>query len=182
MAYSVNKVTLLGNVGKDPEHRVTPSGISVCKFSIATTESFKNNNDQWEDRTEWHNVECWRGIADIANKYLRKGNKVYIEGKMKTDSYEKDGITRYSTKVVASEMVLLTPKDSPQGGSGNYGGGQSYSNNNSNSPAQSSNNNFGGADDFNVENNSYSKPAAPANSKSEYNVDMESEAWDDVPF
>lgn len=181
MAYSVNKVTLLGNVGKDPEYRVTPTGIGVCKFSIATTESFKNNNDQWEDRTEWHNVECWRGIADVANKYLKKGNKVYIEGKLKTETYEKDGITRYSTKIVASEMVLLTPKDSPQGGGGNYGGGQSYSNNNYNAPAQS-NNNFGGANDFNPNANSPAKAPAAANNNAEYSVDMESEAWDDVPF
>jgi single-strand DNA-binding protein len=107
MALSVNKVTLLGNVGKDLDYKVTPSGIPLCKFSIATSESFKNKNDQWEERTEWHNLECWRGIAETANKHLKKGTKVYIEGKLRTDSYEKDGSTRYSTKVVITELVLI---------------------------------------------------------------------------
>lgn len=111
MALSVNKVTLLGNVGKDPDYRVTPNGTPVCKFTIATSESFKNSSDQWEEKTEWHNVECWRYIADTANKHLRKGTKVYIEGKLKTDSYEKDGITRYITKIVATELVLIQKSD-----------------------------------------------------------------------
>ncbi len=184
MALSVNKVTLLGNLGKDPDYRVTPNGTPVCKFTIATSESFKNSSDQWEERTEWHNVECWRYTADTANKHLKKGTKVYVEGKLKTDSYEKDGITRYMTKVVATEIVLIQPKDSSQGGGGNYGGGQSYSNNNSYTPPaqQQPNNNFGGSDDFNPAGNSSNRPPAQAANKSEYSVDMESEAWDDVPF
>lgn len=111
MAFSVNKATLLGNVGKEPEYKVTPNGTPICKFSIATVESFKNSSDQWENRTEWHNIECWRNIADIANKNLTKGTKVYIEGKIKTDSYEKDGVTKYSTKIVATEIVLLQKSD-----------------------------------------------------------------------
>lgn len=114
MALSVNKVTLLGNIGKDLDYKVTPSGIPLCKFSLATSESFKNKNDQWEERTEWHNVECWRGIAETANKHLKKGSKVYIEGKLKTDSYEKDGSTRYSTKVVVSELVLIEKSNANQ--------------------------------------------------------------------
>lgn len=183
MALSVNKVTLLGNLGKDPDYRVTPTGIPVCKFTIATSESFKNNNDQWEERTEWHNVECWRYTAETANKHLKKGTKVYIEGKLKTDSYEKDGITRYSTKIVATELVLIQPKDSAGGGGGNYGGGgNSYSNNNTNySNNAPSNNQFGGnAPSNNQFGGNAPKPAQQNND--EYSVDMESEAWDDVPF
>ena len=114
MALSVNKVTLLGNIGKDLDYKVTPSGIPLCKFTVATSESFKNKNDEWESKTEWHNAECWRGIAETANKHLKKGSKVYIEGKLKTDSYEKDGSTRYSTKIVVSELVLIDKSNSNQ--------------------------------------------------------------------
>ena len=114
MALSVNKVTLLGNIGKDLDYKVTPSGIPLCKFSVATSESFKNKNDEWESKTEWHNVECWRGIAETANKHLQKGSKVYIEGKLKTDSYDKDGVTQYRTKVVVSELVLIEKSNANQ--------------------------------------------------------------------
>lgn len=108
MALSVNKVTLLGNIGKDLEYKVTPSGIPLCKFSVATSESYKDKaTDEWKSSTEWHNVECWRGIAETANKHLKKGSKVYIEGKLKTDQYDKDGVTQYRTKVVVSEIVVL---------------------------------------------------------------------------
>lgn len=158
MAYSVNKVTLLGNVGKDPEYRVIPSGAGVCNFTMATTESFKNSNDQWEDRTEWHNVECWRGLADTVNKYVKKGHKLYIEGRLRTESYEKDGITRYRTKIVANELIMLTGKD--------QAGDTGYSQNAGYTPAAAS-----------------SKSIAPAaNNNNEYSTDMESESWDDVPF
>ena len=158
MALSVNKVTLLGNVGKDLDYKVTPSGIPLCKFSIATSESFKNKNDQWEERTEWHNLECWRGIAETANKHLKKGSKVYIEGKLKTDSYEKDGSTRYSTKVVITELVLIDKS------------------NNQNQPQQTTQY----EDRPNMpkdKGNSYQQQ-----NQAEYSVDMESEGFDDVPF
>lgn len=108
MALSVNKVTLLGNIGKDLEYKVTPSGIPLCKFTLATSESYKDKTtDEWKSNTEWHNVECWRGIAETANKHLKKGSKVYIEGKLKTDQYDKDGVTQYRTKVVVTEIVVL---------------------------------------------------------------------------
>ncbi len=107
MALSVNKVTLLGNVGKDPEYKVTPSGIPLCKFTLATSESYKDNNGEWKNISEWHNIECWRYVAETANKHLHKGSKVYIEGKLKTEKYEKDGVTQYRTKVVATEIVVL---------------------------------------------------------------------------
>ena len=114
MALSVNKVTLLGNVGKDPEYKVTPNGTPLCKFSLATSESYKDTNGDWKTVSEWHNVECWRYTADTANKHLRKGSKVYIEGKLKTESYDKDGVTQYRTKVVATEIVLIEKSNSNQ--------------------------------------------------------------------
>ena len=115
MALSVNKVTLLGNIGKDLDYKVTPSGIPLCKFSVATSESYKDKTtDEWKSNTEWHNVECWRGIAETANKHLKKGSKVYIEGKLKTDQYEKDGVTQYRTKVVATELVLIEKSNANQ--------------------------------------------------------------------
>jgi single-strand DNA-binding protein len=117
MGYSVNKATVLGNVGKDPEYKVISTGSALCKFSVATTEKYKNREDEMVEQTEWHNIEIWGKLADIANQYLRKGNKVYIEGRIKTDTYEKDGITRYSTKIVATDMVLLSGKDSSDSGS-----------------------------------------------------------------
>lgn len=110
MSYSVNKVTLLGNVGKDPEFKIFSSGSCNIKFSIATSEKYKNKNDETVEQTEWHNVEIWNKLAEIANKYLHKGDKVYIEGKLKTESYEKDGITRYLTKIIASDLVLIGAK------------------------------------------------------------------------
>ncbi len=116
MAKSLNRVTLLGNLGRDPEVRTTPSGATVCNFSIATTESYKDKNDQWQEVTDWHNVVFWNRQAEVAGQYLKKGSKVYIEGKLKTRSYEKDGVTRYVTEVMGNNLVLLP--------AGNMGGGQ----------------------------------------------------------
>lgn len=115
MALSVNKVTLLGNVGKEPEYKVTPSGIPLCKFTLATSESYKDKtSDEWKNISEWHNIECWRYVAETANKHLHKGSKVYIEGKLKTDQYDKDGVTQYRTKVVATEIVVLDKSNTNQ--------------------------------------------------------------------
>ncbi len=107
MAKSLNRVTLIGNLGKDPELRTTPTGQTVCNFSIATTESYKDKNDQWQEVTDWHNIVMWNRLAEVAGQYLKKGNKVYLEGKLKTRSYEKDGVTRYMTEVMVNNMVLL---------------------------------------------------------------------------
>lgn len=117
MGYSVNKATVLGNVGKDPEYKVFSTGNANCKFTVATSEKYKNREDEMVEQTEWHNIEIWGKLAEIANQYLRKGNKVYIEGRLKTETYEKDGITRYITKIVATDMVLLSSRDSSEGGS-----------------------------------------------------------------
>ena len=105
----VNKVILVGNLGRDPEIRTLESGVKIARFSLATTESYNDRNTgQRVDQTEWHNVVLWRGLADIAEKYLRKGNQVYIEGKLQTRSYQdKDGITKYSTEIVGLNMNML---------------------------------------------------------------------------
>ena len=104
----VNKVILIGNLGKDPEVRHLENGATVANFPLATTESYKNKEGQKVENTEWHNIVLWRGLADIAEKYLRKGQTVYIEGKLKTRSWEdKDGNKRYTTEIVADNMTML---------------------------------------------------------------------------
>ena len=107
MGYSINRASILGNVGKNIEYRVTLTGHKICTFSIATSEKFKNHNGELVEATEWHHIETWDKLADIANQYLRKGSKVYIEGKMKTESYEKEGITKHITKIIALDIILF---------------------------------------------------------------------------
>ncbi len=105
---SVNKVILVGNLGKDPELRYTPSGVAVATFSLATSERYKDKSGEWVDKTEWHNVVAWRNLAEICGKYLHKGKQVYIEGKIQTRSYEdRDGNKRYMTEIVADQMQML---------------------------------------------------------------------------
>ncbi|OLE14600.1 MAG: single-stranded DNA-binding protein, partial [Acidobacteria bacterium 13_1_20CM_4_56_7] len=106
---SVNKVTLLGNLGKDPEVKYTPQGTAVAKLALATNERYKDKEGQWQDRTEWHNVVLWQRLAEIAGEYLKKGSKVYIEGKLQTRSWEdkQTNQKRYMTEVVANDLVLL---------------------------------------------------------------------------
>jgi len=116
----VNKVILIGNLGKDPEVRHLENGTAVANFSMATSESYKDRSSgERKTITEWHNIVLWRGLAEIAEKYLKKGDQVYIEGKLKTRSWEdKDGNTRYTTEVVGDNMTMLgirgssTEKDS----------------------------------------------------------------------
>lgn len=122
MARSVNKVILIGNLGKDAETKFTPSGVSVSRFSIATTRRIKDSNSgEWKDMTDWNNVVLWRN-ENVAG-FLTKGKQVYVEGRLETRSYDdKDGNKRYSTEVVAEEVILLGGR----GGDGGEGGG-SYS-------------------------------------------------------
>lgn len=104
----VNKVILLGNLGKDPEVRVTESGRKVASFTLATTESYKDKNGERVDQTEWHNVVFWGPIADVIEKYLKKGSQIYVEGKLRTRSYEdKEGVKKYITEVIGSTMTML---------------------------------------------------------------------------
>ena len=105
---SVNKVTLLGNVGKDPEIRYAPSGSAVCSVSIATTRKWKDKSGEKKEETDWHRVVFYERLAEIAGEYLKKGSPVYIEGRLKYGKYtDKDGVERYTTDIVVSEMQLL---------------------------------------------------------------------------
>ncbi|WP_109833208.1 single-stranded DNA-binding protein [Reichenbachiella versicolor] len=115
----VNKVILLGNLGRDPEVRHLENGRAVANFSIATSETYKNKAGERVTNTEWHNVVLWTPLAEIAERFLKKGNQVYIEGKLTSRSYEdKEGITKYITEVVGREMTLVGPKpDSIETGS-----------------------------------------------------------------
>jgi len=112
MAKGLNKVMLIGRLGKDPELKYTEKGTAYCNFSIATDESYKDENGNKVERTEWHNIIAWRKLAEICQQYLKKGSKIYCEGKLQTDSYEKDGIKRYSTKIVMTDMTMLDSKGS----------------------------------------------------------------------
>ncbi len=107
MARSLNKVMLIGNLGKDPELKYTPSGVAVATFSIATTDTWKDQEGNQQERTEWHNIVVWRKLAEIAGEYLKKGKKIYLEGRIQTRNYEKDGIKRYITEIVADSFIML---------------------------------------------------------------------------
>ncbi len=149
---SINKVILIGNLGKDPEVRHTESGIPVARFSLATSETFKDKAGVKQERTEWHNIVVWRGLAEVSEKYLKKGQSVYIEGKIRANNYtDKEGIQRYTTEIVADNMTML-------------GGGRGEG---------------GGADVNTSYANSSNTQAAPA--KPEMSATYESEP-DDLPF
>ncbi len=107
----LNRVTLIGNLGNVPEFQVLEGGISVAKFSLATTEIFKDKNGQNHSDTEWHTVVLWRSLADLAHQYLKKGSLVYIEGKIKTRNYDnKDGSKRYVSEIIAEQLIMLDKK------------------------------------------------------------------------
>ena len=104
----VNKVILVGRLGKDPEVRHLENGATVANFSLATSETYKDRQTgERREQTEWHNVVLWRGLAEVAEKYVKKGDMIYVEGKLRTRSWEKDGITRYTTEVVGDNMTML---------------------------------------------------------------------------
>jgi single-strand DNA-binding protein len=109
MAKCVNKVILVGNVGKDPDVKYTPSGTPVAKLSIATNERFKDKSGEWQERTEWHNLVAWQRLAEIVGEYVAKGDKIYIEGRLHTSSWDdrQSGEKRFRTEVVAEDIVLL---------------------------------------------------------------------------
>lgn len=111
----INKVILVGHLGRDPEMRYTQSGVAVCSFSLATSESYKDRTTgERVTSTEWHNIILWRGLAETAEKFLRKGSQVYIDGKLRTRKWEdKQGMTRYTTEIVGDTMQMLDKKDNP---------------------------------------------------------------------
>ncbi len=119
---SVNKVILIGNLGKDPEVKYTQGGMPVAKFSLATNERFKDKEGNWQDRTEWHNIVAFQRLAEIVGEYLKKGGKVYIEGSLRTGSWEDKETKKkmYKTEIIANELVLLSGRG--EGGGGEHAG------------------------------------------------------------
>ena len=117
MPKSVNKVILVGNVGKDPEVRYSQSGTPVANFSLATNERFKDRNDEWQERTEWHSIVAWQRLAEIVGEYVSKGSKLYVEGKIQSSSWEdrQSGERKYRTEIVARELLLLGPRENGGG-------------------------------------------------------------------
>ncbi len=114
----INKVILVGNLGRDPEVSYTPGGMAVAKFSIATSEKWKDKNSgEMQERTEWHRITAFGRLGEICGEYLSKGRQVYIEGRLQYGSYEKDGVTHYTTDIIAREMKML----------GSRGSGDTYS-------------------------------------------------------
>jgi len=139
MAKSVNKVILLGNVGKDPEIRATANGAVVASFSIATSDRYKDNAGNWQDRTEWHNLVAFQRTAEIVRDYVKKGNKLYVEGQLRTSSWDDktSGQKKYKTEIIVNDLSLL----SGRGEGGESSGGYSKSN-------TASFDQRGGGDDF----------------------------------
>jgi len=128
MAKSVNKVILIGNLGKDPEVKVTPSGTPVAKFTLATNERYKDKNGQWQDRTEWHNLVAWQRTAEIIGEYVKKGSKVYVEGRLQTSSWDDKttGEKKYRTEIIVNDLVLLSGRGDGEGGARGGGGGNNF--------------------------------------------------------
>jgi single-strand DNA-binding protein len=145
---SINKVIVIGNLGRDPEVRYTPSGAAVCNVSVATTRNWKDktSGDKVEE-TEWHRVVFYDRLAEIAGEYLKKGRSVYVEGRLKTRKWaDKDGKDNYTTEIVAEQMQLLGGREGGGGGGGGYGGGQAQ----------------GGDDGFNQAQEPAARPSRPA--------------------
>jgi single-strand DNA-binding protein len=138
---SLNKVTLIGNLGKDPELSYTPSGVAVAKFSVATGERWKDQEGNLQEHTEWHNIVAWRKLAEICGQYLKKGSKVYLEGKLQTRSWDdkNTGVKRYTPDVIADDLIMLDSKG---------GGGGAANNAVDSAPAVSSENQSAEKDDL----------------------------------
>ena len=150
----VNKVIILGNLGADPEVRVISTGAKVARLRIATSESYNNKNGERIPNTDWHSVNLWRGLADVSEKYLKKGSQVYVEGKLRTRSYDdKDGVTRYVTEIEGDTMTMV--------------GGR---NNDNDSAAE------------NPQSQSTSKPQPKSAAKNMEPDSPDDESFDDLPF
>jgi single-strand DNA-binding protein len=130
MARSVNKATLLGNVGKDPEIRTTPSGVMVATFGLATSDNQKDAQGNWQEHTEWHNLVAFKRTAEIVRDYVKKGSKLYIEGKIQTRSWEDKETKqkRYRTEIPVNDLVLLSAREEGSGGGRQASSGSSTAN------------------------------------------------------
>lgn len=163
---SVNKVILVGNLGRDPEVRYSPDGAAICNVSIATTSNWKDKNSgERREETEWHRVVFYNRLAEIAGEYLKKGRPVYVEGRLKTRKWQnKEGVDQYTTEVVADQMQMLGGRDGSDGGmgGGSMGGGESQGAPRSSAPARAP---------------QAQRPAAPAAGGANL-ADMD----DDIPF
>jgi single-strand DNA-binding protein len=107
---SLNRATLIGNIGKDPELRKTPQGTSVCTIRLATTEVFKGKNGEWQEATDWHSVVLWDRLAEIASNMLKKSDRIFVEGKIRTRTFDKDGQRKHFTEIIAQNMIILDKK------------------------------------------------------------------------
>jgi single-strand DNA-binding protein len=127
MAKSVNKVILLGNLGKDPEVKYTPGGMAIARFTLATNERFKDKEGNWQDKTEWHNLVAFQRTAEIVGEYLKKGRTVYVEGRLQSSSWEdkETGQKKYKTEIIVNDLVLIGGGQREGGeGGGGYSGGR----------------------------------------------------------
>jgi single-strand DNA-binding protein len=127
MAKSVNKVILIGNLGKDPEVKYTPSGMAVARFTLATNDRFKDKEGNWQDKTEWHNLVAFQRTAEIVGEYLKKGRTVYVEGKLQTSSWDdkESGQKKYRTEIIVNDLVLLGGGQRSEGEGGGFSSGRS---------------------------------------------------------
>ncbi len=127
---SVNKVIIVGNLGRDPETRYMPEGGAITNISVATTDKWKDKNGEMQEKTEWHRVAFFGKLAEIAGEYLKKGSQVYVEGRLQTREWEKDGVKRYTTEIIANQMQMLGSRQGMGGGDrgdSEGGGGSSRS-------------------------------------------------------
>jgi single-strand DNA-binding protein len=165
---SVNKVILVGNLGKDPEVRYMPNGEAVCNFSIATTDSWKDKAGAKQERTEWHNIVMYRKLAEIAGEYLKKGRPVYVEGRLQTRKWQtKEGQDRYSTEIIADQMQMLGGREGGGGAAASYDGGMDQSSS--------------GANDYN-QTPAASPAAKPAAASAKPATTSFDDFEDDIPF
>lgn len=124
MAKSLNKVMLIGNLGKDPELRYTTSGVAVATFSLATNEQWKDQDGNAQERTEWHNIVAWKKLAEICGEWLKKGKKIYVEGRIQTRSYDdkNTGAKKYITEIVAENIIMLDSRGAGESAAATTGG------------------------------------------------------------
>ncbi|MDP4530039.1 single-stranded DNA-binding protein [Alkalimonas delamerensis] len=188
MARGVNKVILIGNLGNDPEVRYMPQGGAVANLSVATSESWKDKNTgEMKEQTEWHRVVIYQRLAEIAGEYLRKGSKVYLEGKLKTRKWtDKDNIERYTTEIVANEMQMLDSRNEGQGAAGGYQNQQPMQQRAPQQPAQNNFQQQAPAGGYQQQQSGYSQsqPAQqrPQNQQQRPPMEPPIDFDDDIPF